>query len=176
LRFLRFGEARTDGFVCIRLANKIDLFSNGKTTETIRIVFEELLKGRRFAFFETSFQIDCHSTSSGLAEAFSWLGEAISAEDETTKNAKPHTLETAQDLLADMRSPAALSAKLETWLARAEADLATGEELLQQFYAHDLPSWDHYTHLRLAYILLLKHGRRVGKFQSPQFHLRIDSY
>lgn len=60
-----------------------------------------------------------------------------------------------------MRSPTALSKKFEEWLSRAEKDVPA-ETFLEQFYAYDLPNWDHYTHLRLAYILLLKHGRREG--------------
>ena len=61
-----------------------------------------------------------------------------------------------------MRSPAALSAKLKSCLCRAEADPVDAEKLLHQLYALDLVSWDHYTHLRLAYILLLKQWKETG--------------
>jgi hypothetical protein len=104
-------------------------------------------------------------SSSGLPEAFAWLGNAIatsSANANTPPTSSPQK-KPVEAMLSDMRSPAALSAKLEDWLSRAEHDPMTADELLQRLYAVDLPSWDHYTHLRLAYILLLKHGRRQGK-------------
>ncbi|KAL1610477.1 hypothetical protein SLS60_002145 [Paraconiothyrium brasiliense] len=78
---------------------------------------------------------------------------------------KPTTSEVnkpVEKMLTDMRSPEVLSRKLEEWLSRAEKDVPA-EELVQRLYALALPSWDHYTHLRLAYILLLKYGRRQGK-------------
>lgn len=77
-------------------------------------------------------------------------------------------------MVADMRSPAALSAKLENWLNRADTDLTTPEELLRQFYAFDLPSWDHYIHLRLAYTLLLKYGRKEGMFEQVMGQLFVS--
>lgn len=106
-----------------------------------------------------------------MLEAFAWLGDAIASSTagaDTANSAKstlPEAEKSVDKKLADMRSPFALSAKLEEWLSRAEKD-CTAEDLLQQFYALDLPSWDHYTHLRLAYILLLKHGRREGTSPS----------
>ncbi|KAK1749899.1 ADP-ribosylation factor family-domain-containing protein [Echria macrotheca] len=142
------------------LANKIDLLPNGQNSDSVRAKFEGLLKGRRFAYFETNTTAS-RSSSSGLEEAFAWLGAAIESsaqKTETVMQKKP-----VEDVLTDMRSPAALSAKLEDWLTRAEIDPLDAEELLRQFYALNLPSWDHYTHLRLAYTLLLKHGRREGK-------------
>lgn len=36
------------------------------------------------------------------------------------------------------------------------------EEFLAKLRDFTLDSWDHYTHLRLAFILLNKHGRREG--------------
>ncbi|KAF7298732.1 ADP-ribosylation factor [Mycena indigotica] len=53
---------------------------------------------------------------------------------------------------------------LEIWLERAEADAHTpSETFLKQFADIKLPSWDHYTHIRLAYPILSIHGRQKGK-------------
>lgn len=163
---------------CCRLANKIDLLPDGKLPDGFHAKFEELLKGRRFAFFETNITA-AREPSSGLREAFAWLGDAIasSSKAETTPgNEKtPGTSgvqkKPVEKMLAGMRSPAALSSKLEDWLSRAENDPVDADELLRQFYALDLPSWDHYIHLRLAYVLLLKFGRREGMFSLCLHHL-----
>ncbi|KAM7206123.1 P-loop containing nucleoside triphosphate hydrolase protein [Naviculisporaceae sp. PSN 640] len=143
------------------LANKIDLLPDRKAPPAIRERFGELLKERKWAYFETSFKSPV--SSNGVAEAFAWLVNAIGSEKSLTQDVATNTTKRIEDMVADMRSPAALSAKLESWLSRAETDPVTPEELLQQFYAFDLPRWDHYTHLRLAYTLLLKYGRKEGK-------------
>ncbi|KAK4443527.1 ADP-ribosylation factor family-domain-containing protein [Podospora aff. communis PSN243] len=148
-------ENYAPGMPVVILANKIDLLPDCKVPETFRAEFEKLLKGRRFAYFETCFQ-----DYTGLEEAFTWLKNEISPEAKPTPAPEKKPVE---HVLSDMRSPAALSAKLETWLERAETDPTSADELVEQLEALDLPSWDHYTHLRLAYILLLKHGRRIGK-------------
>ncbi|KAL5416308.1 hypothetical protein PMIN04_008202 [Paraphaeosphaeria minitans] len=159
-------ERRTDrgkGLPIMILLTKKDL-PNRQSIETIRAQFDNFFEGRMFAWFET-----CPTAplpSSGLLEAFAWLGDAIASPPTETpgviKSTVPETEKAIDNKLADMRSPSALAAKLEEWLSRAEKDVPA-EDLLQQFYTRELPSWDHYTHLRLAYILLLKHGRRQGK-------------
>ncbi len=141
--------------------NKVDLV-DAKELDTIRARFDKLLTGRRVAFFETSFE-NSSLESSGLPEAFAWLDDALTStsvpivEDASTEQ----TRKPINAILAGMRSPLALTQKLEQWLERTEKD-DTAEHLLDQFFALDLPNWDHYTHLRLAYILLLKYGRREG--------------
>jgi ADP-ribosylation factor protein 1 len=44
-------------------------------------------------------------------------------------------------------------------LTREDGD---DEEFLTQLANYTLDSWDHYTHLRIAFILLNQHGRREG--------------
>ncbi|KAK4207851.1 ADP-ribosylation factor family-domain-containing protein, partial [Rhypophila decipiens] len=154
------------------LANKIDLFpgANRKVPDDheFRAKFCQLLKGRRFAIFETNITAG-YRPESGLAEAFAWLGDAITAastsfSSPTETRKKENQVTTAEEIISNMRSPEILSAKLEDWLARADRDpITSGEELLRRFYAFDLPSWDHYIHLRLAFVLLVKYGRREGK-------------
>jgi hypothetical protein len=158
-----------------RLLNKSDL--PGKLDlDVIRPEFDNLLAGRPYAYFET-----CSTAplaSSGLAEAFAWLGDAIASPAAGISNRSTPALSEAQksvDMqLTDMRSPLALSAELENWLGRAEKD-STAEDLLQQFYAFDLPNWDHYTRIRLIYILLSKYGRRQGTSHDPTTALILTS-
>ncbi|KAJ4349618.1 uncharacterized protein N0V89_008234 [Didymosphaeria variabile] len=157
------------------LANKIDL-PDRLSSDEIRAKFDSLLENRHSAYFETCFTAPL--ASSGLPEAFAWLGDAItSAATGGPNNSETTTLETkkpVEKILAEMRSPVALSGNLEEWLLRAEKDIPA-ETLVQKFYTLDLPSWDHYTHLRLAYILLLKFGRRQGKDKIFEgFKLYID--
>lgn len=67
----------------------------------------------------------------------------------------------APSLNPNPRSPEALAAKLDSWLARLETD-CTPDELLEQFNTLSLPAWDQYVHVRLAYVILTKFGRAKG--------------
>ncbi|KAF9526856.1 ADP-ribosylation factor family-domain-containing protein [Crepidotus variabilis] len=144
------------------LLNKIDR-SKAMTLDQIRVTFGKHTPGRRVAYFETSFT---HTSlaKSGLPEALAWLEEAINdtgpvsalnADTVSTKDA-------AKSVQVDLRSPLMLEKRLNEWLARAESDCSP-EDLLGRFYSFNLESWDHYMHIRLAYVLLMKHGRREGK-------------
>lgn len=132
----------------------------------LRPQIEALMHDRPFMYTNTC--CTAPVASSGLPEAFAWLAEVIAtsramSSGEAQSRGSEKCVET---MLSDLRAPATLAAKLEEWVARAESD-DTAEELLRRFYALDLPQWDHYIHLRLAYILLLKHGRREGSSSSP---------
>ncbi|KAM7211535.1 hypothetical protein V8F06_013085 [Rhypophila decipiens] len=151
----------------------IDLFpgANRKVPDDheFRAKFGRLLKGRRFAIFETNITAG-YRPESGLAEAFAWLGDAITAASTSSSSSSTETrkkenqITTAEEIISNVRSPEILSAKLDDWLARADIDpITSGEELLRLFCAFDLPSWDHYIHLRLAFVLLVKYGRREGR-------------
>ena len=54
-----------------------------------------------------------------------------------------------------------LAKRLEEWVERAERD-STPEEFITQFHNYSLPSWDHYTHVRIAYVILTMYGRSKG--------------
>ncbi|KAK4158696.1 P-loop containing nucleoside triphosphate hydrolase protein [Cladorrhinum sp. PSN259] len=143
----------------------------------------DLLPDRKFPYEFGASITAAPGSSSGLAEAFAWLGDVLTAsisssspKNETTNNVwessgtessenRKKQNATVEDMISNMRAPVILSAKLEGWLSRADNDRDTSsdEELLRRFYALDLLSWDHYIHLRLAYILLLKYGRTEGK-------------
>ena len=50
-------------------------------------------------------------------------------------------------------------ALMEEWLSRADN---SDDEFLEQLWTYTLDSWDHRTHLRIAWILLTRHGRQKG--------------
>lgn len=52
-----------------------------------------------------------------------------------------------------------LETQLEEWLSRADEP---DDVFLAKLADYTLDSWDHYTHLRIAYVLLRRHGRREG--------------
>jgi hypothetical protein len=52
-----------------------------------------------------------------------------------------------------------LELQLEEWLTRAD-DIP--DAFLSKLRDYSLDSWDHYTHLRIAYLLLTRYGRRDG--------------
>ncbi|KAF2444626.1 P-loop containing nucleoside triphosphate hydrolase protein [Karstenula rhodostoma CBS 690.94] len=141
------------------LLTKNDL-PNSKPLSTILAQFDPLLTARPHAYFEAT--PTAPLASSGLTEAFAWLSDALPSTSDAAPPTPSEAEKTTANNLAALRSPSALSTTLESWLARAEKDIPP-ETLLERFYALDLDSWDHYTHLRLAYILLLTHGRREGK-------------
>lgn len=140
------------------LLTKTDL-PNNQPLPTIRAQLDPILTARPHAFFETT--PIAPLASSGLAEAFAWLADALAETPNTAHPTLPKAEKSTADNLVALRSPTALSTTLESWLARAEKDIPA-ESLLTRFEALDLDTWDHYTHLRLCYILLLKHGRREG--------------
>ncbi|KAJ6474471.1 ADP-ribosylation factor [Mycena vitilis] len=92
-----------------------------------------------------------------FTDAFGWLLTAI----EEVRAGRPPGPPPVP-AVSDPRFAAALESKLEEWLARAENDSAP-DEFLHQFETLSLPAWDHYTHIRIAYLFLTIHGRQKGK-------------
>lgn len=52
-----------------------------------------------------------------------------------------------------------METQLEEWLERTDC---SDDLFLSQLADYTLDNWDHYTHLRIAFILLTRHGRREG--------------
>ena len=94
-----------------------------------------------------------------MPEAFDWLNTSL----DIAKSLKKGGLATPEnpDLQAKLRAPNILAQKLESWLTRNENDIPI-EEFLEKFKSYSLPDWDHYTHIRFAYLILVKHGRQEG--------------
>ena len=103
---------------------------------------------------------------SGIPEAFTWLQYAIENLKPPPPSAEPgndqHNDATATSVLLKESSGEVLSEKLDSWLSRADND-STPEEFLAQFDRFDLPAWDHYTHIRVAYVILTTYGRQKGE-------------
>jgi hypothetical protein len=80
-------------------------------------------------------------------------------------NAGRHTAGTGTDAVAVATVDNAqqeLSAQeqlLREWLEREDAP---DDVFLQEFNTYTLDKWDHYTHLRVAWLLLTRHGRQQG--------------
>jgi hypothetical protein len=91
-------------------------------------------------------------TDGPLPDAFGWLLMAL--ESVRKGNTPPPAVTT--------RTPNVVEERLPTWLARAESD-SPAANFLRQFEAINLPAWDHYTHIRIAYLMLTQYGRQKGE-------------
>ncbi|TFK44095.1 ADP-ribosylation factor family-domain-containing protein [Crucibulum laeve] len=138
------------------LANKAD-GAEAMSVDVVRIKFAASFPGRMMSVFKTS--LTSSLSESTLPEAFEWLRLTL----DISKSTNP-TLQGAQTSLPalDPRSSDTLAHKLDSWLTRAETD-SPPEEFISQFHSIALPSWDHYTHIRIAYLILTTHGRQKGK-------------
>ncbi|KAJ6590870.1 ADP-ribosylation factor family-domain-containing protein [Mycena sp. CBHHK59/15] len=119
----------------------------------IRSKFSSVISGLSVLIVGTSLKQSL--TEGALPEAFGWLLDAI----ENFRGKKPLSSTSAPP---NPRSPTALETKFGSWLIRAASD-SSADEFLKQFEAIDLPSWDHYTHIRIAYLILTRFGRQKGK-------------
>ncbi|KDR67804.1 hypothetical protein GALMADRAFT_216186 [Galerina marginata CBS 339.88] len=139
------------------LANKSDK-PNAMSLDYIRISFAKVTAGRLTSVFKTSMTGNT-LVGTGLPEAFDWLQLAL----EISKSGKnPSLLKAVEPRMPNPRSQSTLAEKLESWLTRTETD-SPPDELMARFNACRLPDWDHYTHIRIAYVILTKYGRKEGK-------------
>ncbi|KAF9444491.1 P-loop containing nucleoside triphosphate hydrolase protein [Macrolepiota fuliginosa MF-IS2] len=146
------------------LANKQDL----PNALPPNVIWDRLgggaIRGAIVAIFPTSI-VRGLGPESGLPQAFDWLKAAIPiARSGGTK--APLIPEAPKPKLlphqTNVRSPGNLAQKLNEWLGRIEQD-STPDMFLSQFEQVALPQWDHYTHIRLAFLILKIHGRQKGK-------------
>jgi hypothetical protein len=132
--------------------------------DEIRLKVSPALSGRRSFAVGTS--LNQSLTEGALPEAFGWLLMALenpqSLPASGTSSISTST-STLKPKAADPTNPAAttLEEKLSAWLRRTETDSPPGE-FLRQFAELQLSAWDHYTHIRIAYLLLTKFGRQKG--------------
>lgn len=134
------------------LANKQDL-PGAQSIDAIRKAFAKVLQGRNACIFK-SFLTRPMATS-GLPDAFEWLSIALEMES----SGKPAYTPRA-DSVTDLCSSDSLTETLESWLDRTESTL---QEFIYQFSSFTLPAWDHYTHIRITFVLLTTHGRQRGE-------------
>lgn len=93
-----------------------------------------------------------------LPDAFGWLLMAL----ESVRKGNSAAESTVTPQTATPHTPSVLDERLPSWLARAEGD-SPAAEFLRQFETLSLPAWDHYTHIRIAYLLLTQYGRQKGE-------------
>ncbi|KAJ3929224.1 MAG: ADP-ribosylation factor [Lentinula lateritia] len=135
------------------LATKQDL-PNIVPLEDIRRKFNRAISGRKAVIFGISL---VQEGSDGLLSAFDWLQAAL----KNAPSSEPSTVPSNSSNLAS-DPEGSFEKKLSSWISRAETD-SSPEEFLSQFHAINLPSWDHFTHIRLAYVILTTFGRQKGK-------------
>jgi len=128
--------------------------------DEIRVAFSKATSGQLVSIFRTALT-DKGLETTGLPEAFDWLNLALEiAKSGRASSAIPKGLQ--EPAPPNPREQSILSEKLESWLTRIETDLEA-DEFLTKFRSFTLPAWDHYTHIRIAYVMLTKFGRKEGK-------------
>ncbi|KAJ7471321.1 ADP-ribosylation factor [Mycena galericulata] len=136
--------------------------------DEIRLKVVRVTAGR--SVFSVGVTLNQSLTDGPLPDAFGWLLMAL----ESGAQAQP--LGTSSEAV-NPRASSALEERLPSWLARAEGD-SSPAEFLRQFEMIHLPSLDHYTHIRIAYLLLSKFGRQKGKdmvFQGIERYIAQSS-
>ncbi|QRV74748.1 ADP-ribosylation factor family [Ceratobasidium sp. AG-Ba] len=148
---VRGDENIKDAVPCLILANKQDL-PKAMRLDEVRIKLAHVIGSRpSCTVFPTSLvRGDYLST---LTPAMDWLYDALKKDANT---------QSVSDKLAPQVSTDPLTKKLTSWVDRSSKDVPSGE-LLTKFEQVDLPSWDHYTHVRIAYTILKTYGRQKGK-------------
>ncbi|KAJ7763158.1 ADP-ribosylation factor [Mycena maculata] len=141
---------RRDALPVLIVATKQDL-PNVLSVDEIRDKVAKVADGA------PNFVLGSTRDGGNFPEAFGWLLAQI----EKIKSGQPAQSAPAP-ALPDPRSPAALQTKLDEWFMRAESD-SSPEKFVRQFETLSLPAWDHYTHVRIAYLLLTIYGRQKGK-------------
>jgi len=142
-----------------RLASKSDK-PNSLSVDEIRIAFSKATSGRLASAFKVALTEEAwHSRSCGIPEAFDWLHFALDISKSI--NQGKTLLSESSNPQFNQRAPNILANQLESWLTRSENDISA-DEFLERFTSYNLPDWDHYTHIRLAYLILTKYGRQEG--------------
>ncbi|KAF8666696.1 GTP binding [Rhizoctonia solani] len=135
---------------CLILANKQDL-QGAMGLDEIRIKLVPIISARpACAVFPIS--VVSANFLSAITPAMDWVY------DVTTEDSPKVQVQKS----VHIRSEDKLSEKLNSWVERASEDIAP-DEFLASFEAINLPSWDHYTHIRIAYTILNTYGRQKGK-------------
>ncbi|TDL23002.1 Arf-domain-containing protein [Rickenella mellea] len=137
------------------LANKQDI-ANALSVQDVMLAVKDTCKGRLWNVFPTSCLRPLDE--SGIPPALDWLSSAL----EMRSSDSTASIQNPKSALSKDLSRTDIEKKLSSFLSRAEED-SPPCVFLRQFHEYDLPSWDHYTHIRLAYLILAIHGRQKGK-------------
>lgn len=136
--------------------NKCDLPSAMSSEEVIRKLHLDRIS-QRVVHYQSCSAIHGH----GLVEGMSWLANVlINNKTDGRLTSSSSVPRRSQQVTKPPESEEdKLSALLEEWLAREDEDDETFLTKLQNF---TLDSWDHRTHLRIAFIILRRDGRVLG--------------
>ncbi|CAA7260771.1 unnamed protein product [Cyclocybe aegerita] len=160
------GGAKKKTVPTLILANKSDL-PGAMTLDEVRLGFAKAISGQLVSVFKTTLvNPSPELKSTGLLEAFDWFKLALEISKSGPTSPIP-SAKLAKFEVHDPREASSLAQKLGLWLERAETDVSS-EEFLEKFRSFSLPSWDHYTHIRIAYVILAKYGRKEGMCRSPR--------
>nr|AOC97518.1 Arf family protein [Volvariella volvacea] len=141
-------------------SNKQDL-PNAIPVDEIRIKISRAMPRHVLSVFKTS--LTAPFEASGLPEAFGWLSIALQATVSKKPNAASAPGIDTEQITQNPHSSDPLLQRISDWVVRSDSDSSSPEEFLSQFENLQLPSWDHYTHIRIAYIILTLYGRQKGK-------------
>ena len=131
--------------------------------------FKKAVHGHPNAIYPTC--INQPLSKSGVLEAFEWFSAQIypGGTDQADKSKDDKEPKSALHPVSET-----LSQKVESFVTRIEED-SDPEVFLEQFNSYTLPSWDHYTHLRLAFVILNKYGRQKGNNKIICFYLGLKA-
>jgi hypothetical protein len=100
----------------------------------------------------------CGLTGDGLYEGIDWLLHALEARRVGAEEFAEQPKEVmTQNSRSDEENR--LESMFQEWLTRHDEP---DDDFLRSLDDYSLSSWDHRTHLRIAWVLLTKHGRREG--------------
>ncbi|KAF8520440.1 ADP-ribosylation factor [Hysterangium stoloniferum] len=110
---------------------------------------------------------------SGMPEALGWLRDRLNRSNVDIQTNNDAEAQSSSSMESDLRAivqqfPSQPNArytpqqKFMSYLARSELDVPP-EEFYDKFTKFVLPTWDHYAHLRVAYVALTMFGRQKGK-------------
>ncbi|KAG6890443.1 hypothetical protein C0992_001636 [Termitomyces sp. T32_za158] len=150
----RLKGAKKD-FPILVLANKQDC-AQVLPFHRIQDRFGAILSGRPSCIFATS--LTSKMDKSGLPEAFEWLRFAL---DNASAGRITTAAKSSPRPLPNPREANLLKEKIESWISRSETD-DDPQTTIEQFHCLSLPSWDHYTHIRVTFLLLTTYGRQKG--------------
>lgn len=140
--------------------NKQDLPTKVPNDEVLEKLHLKDLNNHKLNYFV---QPCCATKGDGLCEGFERLSQAME--------------EKHKDALARANVNPQLQQPLPQPPFRSPSDALSNEEFLRDFENCTLPSWDHKTHIRIAYLNLRRYGRREGvaKIRSGLQHFIATS-
>lgn len=148
--------------LCV-FVNKIDC----ENSQTVQEVGEKL-KLHQFEAGGTRSVHICGGSAlqgTGLWEALTWLADAIHSRKNnpvvatTAASTVPAPTDASSSTSTMSEEDRKMEERMTEWLERVDEPASV---FLKQLQDATLPLWDHYTHLRIAWLLLLRYGRREG--------------